>query len=395
MATDQASAGRARAASGLDGRGCARARAAARGAMLLLMLAVGGCAPGALLTYEPRQSPTVNLPLAFAGIRDARPAFAALFANELGERSDAETSTWLHGVESRQGSAAHVESPVVARFAERAGTTSVLIAGGLLGDCVSAQSVPFGDGVARTPERNIVEAYRQYDDLGLHTIRLVPLPGRASSASNGRLLADAIRAEAAQPGVERIVLVGYSKGVPDLLHALARLEQQGGVPGSLTAVVSVAGAVMGTPVADYYESMYDAISPLVTPFDCTSSQGGDLASVTRRERVAWLVENPPPSGPAYYSIVAHAPTEELSPGLEWTGKLLASVDPRNDGQLVAADAVLPGSTLLAEARSDHWNIALPLDRYPDALVRAAAFGRSYPRAALLRAALKWVVGNEP
>jgi hypothetical protein len=368
----------------------------ARFAVLLAFLGCSACAPSALLPYSSEQPPTVTLPLTLAGIVDARSAFATVFANELGTAGDSHAESWLHGVAPGQpASATLAGNSAVARFAAHAASTSVLIVGGLWDDCVSAQSVPFGDGIARSPERSAVEAYRQYDDLGLRSIRLVPVPGRASSAANGQLLADAIRAEAAQSNVKRIVLIGYSKGVPDLLHALAQLQRDGGVPRNLTAVISVAGAVMGTPLADYYQSAYEAVSPLVTPFDCTPSQGDDLASVTRRERIAWLAANPPPPGPAYYSIVAHVPLEELSPALQWPGRLLASVDPRNDGQLVAADAILPGSTLLAEARADHWNIALPLDRYPDRMVRAMAFKQSYPREALLRATLKWAIGSAP
>jgi hypothetical protein len=68
---------------------------------------------------------------------------------------------------------------------------------------------------------------------------------------------------------------------------------------------------------------------------------------------------------------------------------------RNDGQLLARDAVLPGSTVLATARSDHWDIALPRDRHPSALVRGIGSGRHYPREALLRATLRWVVAHLP
>jgi hypothetical protein len=45
---------------------------------------------------------------------------------------------------------------------------------------------------------------------------------------------------------------------------------------------------------------------------------------------------------------------------------LSEWDERNDGQVLAVDAVLPGSTLLAEARADHWDVALPRDRHPSA-----------------------------
>ena len=363
-------------------------------ALLVVAWGATACAPAAFLPYRPEQPLTVTLPLAQAGVADSRPAFAALFAAELVAAGDSGPATWLHGAPSA-GSASVLPPQLSATFAERAGVTSVLVAGGLFGDCLGAQAVPFGDGVDRPPDRSAIESYRQYADLGLRSIRLVRLPGRASSEANGRLLADAIRAEAAVPGVRRIVLVGYSKGVPDALQALELLKQDGGVPGSLVALVSVAGAVMGTPLADFYQPAYDAFSPLVVPFECTPSQGGDLASVTRRERIAWLSAHPPPSGPAYYSIVAHAPLDEMAPPLRVTARQLAVIDPRNDGQLIAADAVLPGSTLLAEARADHWDVAIPRDRDPNPLLRASTSGRSYPREALFRATLKWVVAAAP
>ncbi len=186
-------------------------------------------------------------------------------------------------------------------------------------------------------------------------------------------------------------MIGYSKGVVDTLHALAMLQRDGGVPPKLTALVAVAGVVMGTPLADFYQPVYDVVSPWVTPFECTPSRGGDMDSLTRRARLAWLAANPPPAGPAYYSIVAHAPLDEIAPALRLTARQLAVVDPRNDGQLIAADTVLPGSTLLAEARADHWDVAIPRDRDPNPLMRASTSGRRYPREALFRATIKWVV----
>ena len=353
-----------------------------------------GCVPAASLPYRPAEPVTVSLPLALSGVRDARWAFARLFATELDVTGNAQQTPWLHGIEPHPQSLP-LPSDLAAAFAARAGTTSVLIVNGLFGDCLGAQSVPFGDGAMRSPERSPVEAYRQYEDLGLRDIRLAPLPGRASAESNGRRLAEVIRAESARSDVQRVVVVAYSKGVPDMLHALAMLQREGGVPSKFSALVSVAGVVMGTPLAAEYEQTYDALSPQVDPFDCTPSQGGELASLTRRERVAWLAANPPPSGPAYYSIVAHAPVGETAPALRFTARQLAAVDPRNDGQVIAADAVLPNSTLLAEARADHWDVALPRDRHPSAMLRALSSGRRFPREALLRATLKWVIATAP
>jgi hypothetical protein len=360
---------------------------------LLLPAALNACAPAALLPYRPEQPPTVSLPIGLAGITDARAAFAPRFDAELRAAGMGGASSWLHG--APPPAAAKLPPGLDAAFTRRAATTSVLVIGGLFDDCLGALSVPFGDGVIRDGGVSLDAGYRQYDDLGLRSIRVLRVPGRASSEANGALVAAAIADESARPDVQRVVVVGYSKGTPDALQALALLQRQGGVPRKLVAVVSVAGAVVGTPLADFYQPAYDAISPRVTPFECTPSQGGDMESLTRRVRVAWLAANPLPAGVAYYSIVAHAPLDEMAPPLRLTARQLAAIDPRNDGQLIAADAILPGSTLLAEARADHWDVAIPRDRDPNALLRATTSGRGYPREALFRAMLKWVLATAP
>jgi len=343
-------------------------------------------------------APTVTLPAAMAGITDSRQAFAALFdeaQRAQGDASAGRDDEWLHGVTPRTGDHAHQVASLQRAFRERAASTSVLLVPGMFGDCVDTQSVPFGDGLTRTRERSAVDAYGQYADLGLMGIRLILLPGRASSATNGALVAQAIRDESARPGVQRIVLIGYSKGIPDAMQALAQLQAEGGIPAAVKALVSVSGAVMGTPIAERFERLYESVSPLVQPFDCSPSDGHDLASLTRRERVGWLVANPLPKGLRYYSITAHAPHDQIAPVLRPFHDRLSEVDARNDGQLLASDAILPRSALLAEARADHWDVALPRDRHPNAFMRSLSSGRAYPREALFRATVQWVVGDSP
>jgi hypothetical protein len=75
--------------------------------------------------------------------------------------------------------------------------------------------------------------------------------------------------------------------------------------------------------------------------------------------------------------------------------LLGRIDPRNDGPLLAADAVWPGSTRLAAVRSDHWDVVLPRDRHSDAWVRALTAGRAFRREALFRALVRWAVTEMP
>jgi len=361
--------------------------------------ASGGLAPALPTAVQPdRLAPTVTLPVSIAGIADSRQAFAALFDEKLrasGTPDTAHDDAWLHGVSPRTGDHTGQIETLTRAFRERAASTSVLLVPGMFGDCVDTQSVPFGDGLTRTRERSAVDAYGQYADLGLLGIRLILLPGRVSSATNGALVAQAIRDESARPGVQRIVLIGYSKGTPDAMQALAQLQAQGGIPAAVKALVSVSGAVMGTPIAERFERLYEAVSPLAQPFDCSASDGHDLASLTRRERVAWLVANPLPEGLRYYSITAHAPRDQIAPFLRPFHDQLSAVDARNDGQLLASDAILPRSALLAEARADHWDVALPRDRHPNPLMRSLSSGRAYPREALFRAMVQWVVGDGP
>ncbi len=333
-----------------------------------------------------------------ARIKDQRRDFAALFdgvLREQGTAPGAPDDPWLHGVWPRTGDHAGQLAALQRAFRERAASTSVLLVPGMFGDCVDTQSVPFGDGLVRTREQSAVEAYAQYADLGLLGIRLISLPGRASSAKNGALLAQAIRSEAARTGVQHIVLIGYSKGTADAMEALAQLQATGGIPPAVKALVSVAGLVMGTPIADRFERWYEALSPLVQPFDCSPSDGQELASVTRRERGAWLAAHPLPTALRYYSITAHAAREDIAPLLQLAFDQLSAFDLRNDGQLLASDSILPGSALLAEARADHWDVALPRDRHPNAFMRSLSSGRAYPREALFRATVQWVVGNIP
>jgi hypothetical protein len=95
--------------------------------VLLTALACGACAPVAVQP-EPRSlAPTVTLPISMAGIADARPAFAALFDDELRARGGADAGQ-LSALKSACG--------------ERAASTSVLLVPGLSGDCLVPSPCP-------------------------------------------------------------------------------------------------------------------------------------------------------------------------------------------------------------------------------------------------------------
>jgi hypothetical protein len=80
----------------------------------------------------------------------------------------------------------------------------------------------------------------------------------------------------------------------------------------------------------------------------------------------------------------------MSSGLAGFNDDLSEIDPRNDGQVIESDAILPHSTLIGEVRSDHWIYVLPLAQHPKLIVRGFVSDRPFPRAALFRAMVRYV-----
>jgi len=85
----------------------------------------------------------------------------------------------------------------------------------------------------------------------------------------------------------------------------------------------------------------------------------------------------------------------MAPALRTPARMLEAIDARNDGQVLAADAILPQGTLLAEVRADHWSVALPRAAHPNLLMRAMGSGAAFPQEVLLRTTLLWVVSRLP
>lgn len=374
----------------------------------VLACAAAGCAvqgghrTGAGATAVDAAHP---LPLADAGVRDRRAVFGELMQQALDDTSgngspdgmgtgrSATTVLLLPaaGPSSATGNATAIRRHARARLAR----TVVLIVPGLFSDCVASQSLPFGDGVARASAQvSYTQAYTAIaSDLPGLEIKALAVHGRASAAWNGRIVASALRAEAHRPDVERIVVVAYSKGMTDTLHALDDLARSGAVPAKLMAVVSVAGVVRGTPLADEFGGLYDLAPSGVAPLDCPPSLGGEVDSLTRERRIDWLQRHALPGSLRYYSIVALAEPDTVSLGLRAFHATLRGIDPVNDGQVIGADALLPRSDLLAVARSDHWTFVLPLEGHPSAWVRGLSSQRPWPRDALLRAIVWYVLGS--
>ena len=76
---------------------------------------------------------------------------------------------------------------------------------------------------------------------------LIEVDALSGIEKNARQIRDAIMALPEEPGPPRLVLVGYSKGAPDILEAVVRYPE---IHGRIAAIVSAAGAVGGSALAN-------------------------------------------------------------------------------------------------------------------------------------------------
>jgi hypothetical protein len=226
-------------------------------------------------------------------------------------------------------------------------------------------------------------AFAQLRSQG-HRIDVVRLGARSSSERNAEELARIVIADRLTAD-EKLVLIGHSKGVPDILVFLARypvLAEQ------VSVVVSIAGAVNGTRLADW-------VSPLiplppwfgVTP--CEAGDGGVLQSLRHEERMRWWSKNRLPDHIRYFSLGAVTTADAAARIFDLPRQKLARASELNDGQLLFFDQAIPGSTLLGYANADHWDVVLGAQQRWSYWAANRAT-RVYPRDALFEALMRYL-----
>jgi hypothetical protein len=366
---------------GVDLAGPAR-RARGAGTALAALGAAALALAGSVTAQEAGPAPVVvRMPLAAAGVRDARAPYRARLCAVLRASSDPVARDWpceraLVRLPD-EAAAPGAEGPPAPAPRRRFTVIHVL---GLGGDCA---------GQADWVE-NELRAHVQ--GLG-HDYRLLRVEGLSSSTSNARRLRDALAGPAAEgPGGagRDVVLFGHSKGAVDALEMLVDHPE---VRPRVAALLSLAGAVGGSPLADLPPDGALEIAARAPGASCEVGDLGALRSLRPAVRHDWLARHRLPAQVRYYSIVAQPSPPRVSIGLTPTWRLLARIDPRNDGQLLAQDQVIPGGALLAVVDADHWAISTNLQASPSLLVRAAANRNDFPRRAMLEAAL-WMIADD-
>ncbi len=248
----------------------------------------------------------------------------------------------------------------------------VFIVGGAFSDCFGEASIAYRSGIADLQQRGIA----------VHTL---PVSGRSSSAVNAAMIARALlgyQLEAA----DQVILLGYSKGTVDILQYLEDYAERSAL---VDAVVSVAGPVWGSQVAESGAWAYDTLLSHAFAGRCNPGDGGVVDSLLPERRLQHMAGHPPPSHIRYYSLLAIATSEHLSRGLRPSWQMLAREDRRNDGQVLPREGILPGSTLLGYANADHWSIAVDIEKELP-FVAARPDQQPFPRDALLEAIIHYV-----
>ena len=222
-----------------------------------------------------------------------------------------------------------------------------------------------------------------------YEVRLVPVDGLSSTAHNARIINDYVASLPAEDKERPIILGGYSKGAPDILEAVATYPE---LAERVAAVVSLAGSVRGSPLANDATQAQANMLTLVPGSKCEEEQGDNdaVASLRPAVRVQWLAEHPLPANIRYYSVVTFPDPDRVSWALKKTYQALGEYELRNDTQVIIFDQLIPGSTVTAFVNADHWAIAVPVSRGHPLLGKTLVNHNDYPREAFLEALLRFI-----
>jgi len=335
---------------------------------VLALLLSNGCT--SVPQYEEFQATKAVLPAPAAGVTaDGRAHFRDIFC----------TLAKNHGVSPEQrGNACERllwrledESPLQTSglLPSLNPALQVFVVGGAFSDCFGPASIAYRDTIARLAGEG-------------YPVGEVAISGRSSAEHNAKMIADGLTSATDGP----IVLLGYSKGAVDILRFLADYPEQAR---RVVAVVSVAGPILGSEVAEQGNWAYDTFLTGIFADRCDPGDGGVLDSLLPLVRRDWLKSHPLPDTVRFYTLLAFATREHIARALWPSWEILAASDPRNDGQLTISEGTWPGSTLLGYANADHWGVAIDIEEELDFLADRPDDTR-YPRGALFEAVLRYV-----
>jgi hypothetical protein len=331
---------------------------------LPLVTALSGCVAVPSAAEYRNSSAVLAAPHGAQPALDGRARFRQIFcqvAQQSGSADDPQCESMLWRLKDETAVAATQPLPPVRT------DLRLVIVPGALNDCFGPDAQPFADGI------------ESLKSLGVQ-VDYAPVSGRSSSAYNARQLADFLGAPTFHDG-DRIVMLGYSKGAVDIVEFLSDYPE---LAARIAGIVSVAGPMWGSPLADSGDWFYRHVMSHTYTKRCTPGDSGLVHSLRPDVRAQWQQEHPLPAGIPFYFVGAFTTSEHLARGLRPTWRSLAKTEKRNDGQVRIDDEVQPGATLLGYANADHWGVALTVERELNFLAKRKE-PNDFPQQALLQA----------
>jgi hypothetical protein len=337
-------------------------------------LVVAGCASTPLVPFSTETPPLILVPAAQAGVQDKRGRFreiyCAVLAARVGEVPDHRP---CDDALTRLGSEPTASGQPVPLGASGRHLVAAVVPG--IGYSCFAKWLQ--------PQGTVNEHVGKYG----YALTAIPVDALSGTTVNARQIRDWVMAQDPGPGAPRLVLIGYSKGTPDVLEAIVNHPE---IRARVAAVVSIAGAVGGSPLANEAEQYQADVLQHFPGAACDGGDGGGVASLRPAVRRAWLAQHPLPSSVPMYSVVTLPQPERISSILERTNRKLNQIDSRNDSQMIFYDQLIPGSTLLGYLNADHWAVVVPIARSHDTIGSMFVTQNAYPREALTEAVLRFV-----
>ena len=300
---------------------------------------------------------------------DRRTAFADVFCSVLRDEHP-DDGTWgdcSQYLEAKPDGETSKLSPIPNKY-------RVLVLPGFMSSCVSSTEA-LGKGQ---------EHLRKEHGLD---VEYLSLPND-SSENNGKLISDYIRKHAAEDP-RKYIVIGYSKGAPDLQVGLAHDPE---AAKSVAAFVSLAGAVGGSPVANTIPALIDRYTKSLNLGGCQGDIAQAAKSLRSDVRHTFLAEHPDPMVPTYSVSALSDPTNTSK--LLWEAwQILSAYDKQQDSQLTKQDSIVPGSTFLGAARADHLAIALAFEDSPEAQIKSFMDHNHYPRTTLMESIVRFVIND--
>ena len=338
-----------------------------RVAALVLGVAVAsGCGAPLRVAYPLPQG--AFLPVGAHAVVDRREEFARLFCGVLAHTGDGASrpcGDYLHVDDSIPADTVGANDAILAG-------RGVLLVGGIFARCVDVE-------VFQDVRRHLAEH---------HQLRLEHLPvfGNGSSLQNA---GEIDRFFQRQPQPVEWIVVGHSKGAVDLLEALVFYPA---LSARVKALVTVASPVGGSRLVDGVPAWLKGLAQdLPRLGECELGDGLGQSSLSRPIRQGFFRDFlPRVNALRSYGIVAVASRENTSEILKglWDYQARFSID--QDTHVIAEDALLPGTNLLARANGDHWAVAFPVALSDNRKLRDGADRNGYPRTALLEAILRTI-----